>query len=98
MVATFRRRRDRIVAGLNAIPGVHCLAPAGAFYAFPQIRHVALPSAMLSQRLLAEAGVVTYPGTAFGAEGEGFLRLSFACSEANIDEGLQRIAAFLERL
>jgi aspartate aminotransferase len=91
MVETFQKRRNRIVQGLNQIPGVRCLAPEGAFYAFPKIEGVGMSSRELSDHLLAVAGVATYPGSAFGQQGEGFLRLSFACSEADINEGLSRI-------
>jgi aspartate/methionine/tyrosine aminotransferase len=98
MVDMFRRRRDRMVAQLNVLPGVECLAPAGAFYAFPRVSGTGLSSAALSQHILDEVGVVTYPGTTFGDRGEGFLRLSFACSENDIDEGLRRIGAVLSKL
>lgn len=68
MIAEFRRRRDVIVKGLNAIPGVSCPMPAGAFYAFPRIAGTGLTSAQIADRLLEEAGVVTLPGTGFGEE------------------------------
>jgi aspartate/methionine/tyrosine aminotransferase len=98
MVATFRRRRDRIVSKLNRLPGVACLKPKGAFYVFPKIDVDTMTSRELSLYLLTSAGVATYPGSAFGNQGEGFVRLSFACSEAEIDEGIDRIAAALEKL
>jgi aspartate/methionine/tyrosine aminotransferase len=98
MVAIFRRRRDRMVSKLNHLPGVACLKPKGAFYAFPKIDMGTMTSLELSSFLLTKAGVATYPGTAFGHQGEGFVRLSFACSEAEIDEGIDRIAAALEKL
>ena len=98
MVDEFRVRRDLVVAGLNAIPGVCCGRPAGAFYAFPNIVVPGMTSAQLADRLLDEAGVVTLPGTAFGAEGEGYIRLSYANSQAQLSEGLRRIAAFLGAL
>src|ERR1700683_4901190 len=75
MVAEFRRRRDIVVAGLNHIPGVSCLTPDGAFYAFPDITQTGLASAELADVLLRGAGVAVLPGTAFGPCGEGFLRL-----------------------
>lgn len=95
MVEEFRVRRDLVVAGLNAIPGVCCGRPAGAFYVFPNVVVPGMTSAQLADRLLDEAGVVTLPGTAFGAEGEGYLRLSYANSQAQLAEGLRRIAGFL---
>ena len=95
MAAEFRRRRDVVIAGLNAIPGVTCPMPAGAFYAFPRIEGTGLTSAQLADRLLDEAGVVTLPGTGFGEEGEGFIRLSYANSIPNLEEGLRRIADFM---
>ncbi|MBM4465030.1 MAG: pyridoxal phosphate-dependent aminotransferase [Chloroflexi bacterium] len=98
MIETFRRRRDRLVSGINRIPGLACLKPRGAFYAFTKVSGVDKPSLELARYLLTEAGVAVYPGAAFGSQGEGFLRLSFACSEADIDEGLERIAGALARL
>ena len=98
MVATFKVRRDRMVAKLNAIPGVKCLKPQGAFYAFPTVDAGPLTSFEFSSYLLNDFGVATYPGSAFGDQGEGFVRLSFACAENQIDEGTDRIAAALASL
>lgn len=95
MVAEFRKRRDVVVSGLNAIPGVTCALPPGAFYAFPKIEGTGLTSGQVADRLLDEAGVVTLPGTGFGEEGEGFIRLSYANSIPNLEEGLRRIADFM---
>jgi aspartate aminotransferase len=95
MVAEFRARRALVVNGLNAIPGVCCANPPGAFYAFPNVTVPGMTSAQLADQLLDEAGVVTLPGTGFGAEGEGYLRLSYANSQPNLLEGLKRIAGFL---
>jgi aspartate aminotransferase len=88
MVAEFRRRRDVIVAGLNAIDGISCLEPQGAFYAFPNITGTGRSAAELAETLLREAGVAALAGTAFGQHGEGFLRLSYANSVANIEAAL----------
>jgi len=88
MVAEFRRRRDVIVAGLNDIPGITCLSPDGAFYAFPNITATGLTSAALQDRLLKEAGVAALSGTAFGQYGEGYLRFSYANSIPNIQSAL----------
>ncbi len=95
MVAEFRRRRDVIVAGLNAIDGISCAMPQGAFYAFPNITGTGVDASALAARLLAEAGVAALAGTAFGPYGEGFLRLSYANSVANIQTALDAIKSLL---
>ena len=95
MLAEFRRRRDVIVGGLNAIPGVSCVLPDGAFYAFPNISETGVPASLLAERLLGEAGVASLAGTAFGSWGEGFLRLSYANSVANIEVALDAMKALL---
>lgn len=95
MVEEFRRRRDVIVAGLNAIPGITCRPPQGAFYVFPNIAGTGLTSAQLQARLLQDAGVAALAGTAFGPCGEGFLRLSYANSVENIEAALDAIRALL---
>jgi aspartate aminotransferase len=93
MVAVFQKRRDMIVDGLNAIPGIKCLKPAGAFYVFPNVKGLLKPgranSLELSDFLLDKAKVAITPGIAFGAE--GYLRMSYATSEKAIAEGLKRI-------
>jgi aspartate aminotransferase len=93
MVDVFKTRRDIIVDGLNAIPGVKCLKPDGAFYVFPNVKGLLKPgratSMELSEYLLDKAKVAITPGIAFGAE--GYLRISYATSEKNILEGLKRI-------
>ena len=98
MVAEFRKRREFLVEALNRIPGVGCLKPPGAFYVFPNIRSFGKPSDQIADYLLQEAGVALLSGTAFGASGEGYLRLSYATSIENLAEGSQRIAAGLARL
>jgi len=93
MVAAFRKRRDVIVAGLNRIEGISCRTPSGAFYVFPNITGLRLGDAKaVADRVLNEAGVAVLAGTAFGAEGEGHLRLSYANSLENLDLAVQRIA------
>jgi aspartate/methionine/tyrosine aminotransferase len=94
----YRRRRDVLVAGLNAIPGVRCRLPQGAFYAFPNIQAFGKTSSWLANYLLEEAGVAVLPGTAFGPGGEGYLRLCFANSMENIELALQRMSAALAKL
>jgi len=98
MVAEFKQRRDAIVAGLNAISGITCLKPAGAFYVFPNVQQLPLSSQELADYLLTEAGVALLPGTAFGQAGEGYLRLSYANSLANLQAGLERIAKAVAQL
>jgi aspartate aminotransferase len=95
MVEAFAGRRERIVAALNRLPGVRCSNPGGAFYVFPNIAGTGFDSRTLQTRLLEEAGVATIAGTSFGAEGEGFLRFSYAASPETIDEAMRRIEAFL---
>ena len=95
MVAEFGRRRDIVVGGLNDIPGISCLEPQGAFYAFPNITGTGLASADLQARLLNEAGVAALSGTGFGAHGEGYLRFSYANSIENIRSALEAIRAQL---
>ena len=97
-LAEFRRRRDLIVQGLNTIPGVRCPMPMGAFYAFPNVQGFGRPVAELADYLLEEAGVAVLPGTAFGRNGEGYLRLSYANSSENIQRALERMADALGRL
>jgi aspartate aminotransferase len=88
MLAEFRRRRDVVVPGLNALPGVSCVTPRGAFYAFPNITGTGLGAGALAERLLLDAGVAVLSGTAFGEYGEGYLRLSYANSLERIEEAL----------
>jgi aspartate aminotransferase len=98
MVAEFRARRDLVVEGLDALPGVSCRVPHGAFYAFPNVAGVPLAADELARRLLEEAGVALLSGTAFGAAGENHLRLSYATSRERLAEGLQRMRRFLDGL
>ena len=98
MVAEFRARREVVIEGLNGLPGVSCSRPSGAFYAFPRVEGTGLSSVELADRLLDEAGVVTLPGTGFGPEGEGHLRLSYANSPEDLREGLRRMHRFLGSL
>src|SRR5512136_2697576 len=98
MVAEYKRRRDKFVAGLNAIPGVKCRLPQGAFYAFPNVTAFGQTSQWLADYLLEEAGVAVLPGTDFGAGGEGYLRLCFANSTENLQIALERMALALGKL
>jgi aspartate aminotransferase len=96
MLAEFERRRAVIVEGLNAIPGVRCAKPAGAFYVFPNVTGLGMKSSRMEQALLEEAGVAALSGTAFGSNGEGYVRFSYANSIENIREGLRRFEAFAQ--
>ena len=96
MVAEFKRRRDTIVDGLNAIRGVRCKRPLGAFYVFPNISGIGIKSQALADALLNEAGVACLSGTCFGKYGEGFLRFSYANSVQNIQEALRRVKQYVE--
>jgi aspartate aminotransferase len=98
MLAEFRARRDLIVAGLNNLPGVECLTPEGAFYAFPSIAGTGRSSAELADLLLNEAGVACLAGTAFGRYGEGHLRLSYANSRENISKAIARMGDVLAQV
>ena len=97
MMAAFDRRRRLVVDGLNALPGVSCITPKGAFYAFPNIAGTGWKAKKLASALLDDAGVALIGGPDFGILGEGYIRLSYANSEENIERALRRIAAFLER-
>lgn len=91
MVAAFRERRDVIVDGLNRIPGFRCAQPAGAFYVFPNVEDTGMSSKAVADYLLEEAGVAVLGGAGFGRYGEGYIRLSYANSIANIQRALERI-------
>jgi aspartate/methionine/tyrosine aminotransferase len=94
----YQRRRDMIVQGLRGIPGVSCRMPAGAFYAFPNVKAFGRRSSELADLLLDQAGVAVLPGSSFGQYGEGYLRLSYATSPENIQEGLKRMGLALSSL
>jgi len=98
MVAEFRERRDLIVDLLNKIPGVSCQTPHGAFYVFPRVTEIGLPAADLQARLMNEAGVAVLTGTAFGSNGEGYLRLSYANSAENLRAAAAAIDALVTAL
>ena len=95
MVAEFDKRRKIVVAGMNALTGVTCATPRGAFYAFPNIAKTGFKAKPLATALLEEAGVATIGGPDFGILGEGYLRLSYANSAENITRAIERIRAFL---
>jgi len=95
MVAAFAKRRKVIVRALNQLPGVTCVEPGGAFYAFPNVSGTGLGSREFQDVMLNEAGVAALSGTAFGAHGEGYLRFSYANSVENIEEAMRRIGKLL---
>jgi aspartate aminotransferase len=108
MLAEYERRRARVLAGLREIPGLTCMEPQGAFYAFPNVSachtrdaecraasNGRLDSAVVARRLLESAHVAVVPGEGFGAA--GFLRISYATSIERIEEGLRRLADFFSR-
>jgi aspartate/methionine/tyrosine aminotransferase len=97
MRQAYEARRDLVVSRLNAVPGVRCPRPDGAFYVFPDVRAITSDTRSLAERLLFDHGVVVSPGEAFGPRSAGFLRLSYAASEADLAEGLERLAAGLTR-
>jgi aspartate/methionine/tyrosine aminotransferase len=90
MVKEYQQRREIIVDGLNKLPGVHCLKPQGAFYAFPNIQETGKSSEEIAN-LFLDFGVAVLPGSAFGKYGEGYLRLSYANSIPNIERALGRM-------
>ncbi|KAF0193801.1 MAG: aspartate/tyrosine/aromatic aminotransferase [Bacillota bacterium] len=98
MVAEFKARRDLIVAGLNSIPGVSCLLPKGAFYAFPNVSSFGKPAKEIAEYLLVNAGVAVLGGTAFGSYGEGYLRLSYATSRDNLQKAVEKMDKALRAL
>lgn len=97
MVRAFDERRIATVAALNALPGVGCVDPGGAFYVFPNITETGKSAKTLQDELLADAHVATIAGTSFGQYGEGYLRLSYANSKENILRAIDRIGDYLAR-
>ena len=97
MMKAFDERRRFVVGELNKLPGVSCITPLGAFYAFPNIKGTGFKSKALEVALLDEAGVASIAGTSFGAYGEGYLRISYANSIENIGEAMKRIGTFLAK-
>jgi len=97
MMKAFDRRRKVVVEGLNDLPGVSCITPKGAFYAFPNVSKTGWKAKKLASELLDDAGVALIGGPDFGVLGEGYIRLSYANSEENILRALERMKAFLNR-
>ncbi len=98
MVAIFNDRRRFLVPRLNEIEGFRCPTPAGAFYAFPNVAELGMPSEALAQFFLQEGRVAVVPGSAFGVGGEGYLRLSYAQPLAKLEEACNRIERAVAKL
>jgi aspartate/methionine/tyrosine aminotransferase len=98
MAQEFSQRRRLITDGLRSIPGIRCPEPEGAFYAFPSIAETGLSSHEFEERALSEAGVALLSGSAFGEYGEGYVRLSYANSQENIQIALESIRKFVQTL
>jgi aspartate aminotransferase len=98
MMAEYKSRRDLLVNGLNAIPGITCHTPGGAFYAFPNISNFGLTSEEFADLMLEKADVALLPGSNFGSQGEGFVRLVYASATENINKALERIAEACKKL
>ncbi|MDK2822368.1 MAG: aminotransferase [Clostridia bacterium] len=97
MVHSFNQRRNLIVNGLREL-GLDCFEPKGSFYAFPSIKKTGMTSEEFAEKLLLEEKVAVVPGNAFGESGEGFIRCCYAASVGNINEALERMGRFLNRL
>ncbi len=95
MMEEFTKRRDLVVEGLNSLPGITCPTPKGAFYAFPNIRGTGMSSREFADKALNEAGVALLAGTAFGEYGDGYIRISFANSQENLKEAIERLRTIL---
>ncbi len=97
MVDRFAAKRDRMVTGLNQVPGFSCALPGGAFYAFPNIRETGMTSQACADYILDRAGVAVVPGTAFGQFGEGYLRFSYATDLSVIDRAVDQLKQVFSR-
>ncbi|HSE84090.1 MAG TPA: aminotransferase class I/II-fold pyridoxal phosphate-dependent enzyme, partial [Thermodesulfobacteriota bacterium] len=86
-----QNKRNRMIEGLNTIPGIKCDTPPGAFYAFPDITGTGLSSQEFTDKLMRTSGVAVVAGTAFGDQGEGYVRVTYAVADKDIDEGIERI-------
>lgn len=91
----YENRRNLLVDGLGSIPGIKCFRTEGSFCTFVNIKYFEKPSLMFSRDLLVKGGVITVAGSAFGQQGEGYLRVCFANSEEIIEQGVERIRKFV---
>ena len=94
----YQRRKDYAVKALNEIDGISCNDPQGAFYIFVNVKSLGMSSMEVAEYFLEEAKVAMVPGSAFGSEGEGYLRLSYACSYEDLQEAIRRINDAVEKL
>jgi len=95
MVDEYQKRRDVITSLFNEIPGIDCLNPKGAFYAFPNFSNIGLSSATLAELLLKKVGICSSPGGVFGTKYDSYLRFSYATSMEDIKEGMAKLVEFL---
>jgi aspartate/methionine/tyrosine aminotransferase len=95
MIQEYKERRDLLVSGLNELPGIKCISPGGAFYVFPNITKTGMDDETFAKYMLEDAGVALLPGSNFGVNGKGFVRLCYANSKENIREGLARMKRVL---
>jgi len=95
MMAEFTKRRDLVVNGLNSLAGITCPVPKGAFYAFPNITGTGMTSKQFAEKAMYDAGVALLAGTAFGEFGAGYVRISFANSQENLTEAIERLRRIL---
>jgi len=98
MVTEFDRRRKLMYKRINEIDGFHCILPKGAFYIFPNVKEFNMPTADLADFLGKEGKIITVPGSAFGTNGEGYLRLSYATAYEKIEEAMNRIEKAVKKL
>ncbi len=97
MVKEFDMRRELVVKSLNELPGVSCVRPSGAFYVFANIKGLGMTSVEASNFFLEKSGVAMVPGSAFGDEGEGFIRVSYCNSYEKIQTGMKRMKEAIEK-
>lgn len=98
MVASYQRRRDLVYNGINGIRGLSCIRPKGALYAFVNIQETGLSSEEFARNLIIQKQVCVVPGSGFGTDGEGFVRMCYAISDEDILEGLKKIREYVEEL
>ncbi|MFW6040763.1 MAG: pyridoxal phosphate-dependent aminotransferase [Thermoplasmatota archaeon] len=98
MMEHFTKRREAIVEGLNEVPGFSCIYPKGAFYVFPNVKETGMDCEDLANYMIEEAGVCLLPGTVFGSQGKGYLRLSYASSLKSIEKGIKRMKEAMEKV
>ena len=98
MVKEYDRRRNYVVGALNDMPGVSCKMPEGAFYVFANVKSYGMTSNEMANYLLENAKIATVPGSAFGTQGEGYIRISYACNYDRLVEGMGRMKDALAKL